>query len=107
MWLSIGLTAYLLQNEPAASGNSQNDKALEHARKTFDLEPGHPLAKQRLRDIGEARIVLENAHGPADVSTQAAIPVAKKRQSRLAWIAGIALAFLAGGRSLVSTSRRR
>ncbi|MCM3905204.1 MAG: serine/threonine-protein kinase [Pyrinomonadaceae bacterium] len=53
--------------------------------------------KQRLRDIGEARILLENPQGPVEVSNQPSTQVSKSHANRLAWIAGIALAFLAGG----------
>jgi serine/threonine protein kinase len=53
--------------------------------------------KQRLRDIGEARIILEKPHGAVDVSTQPVTKISKARRNLLAWIAGIALAFLAGG----------
>jgi len=55
--------------------------------------------KQRLRDIGEARIVL--ADPQSDESEGGLAPSASKGpmllRNRLAWIAGVALAFLAGG----------
>jgi eukaryotic-like serine/threonine-protein kinase len=52
--------------------------------------------KQRLRDIGEARIILEYSGGPVVVSSQPAAHFFK-RQHRVLWIAGIALAILVGG----------
>ena len=53
--------------------------------------------KQRLRDIGEARIILEHPFDYVDVPTPPITKAPKTRRNRLAWIAGIALAFVAGG----------
>jgi eukaryotic-like serine/threonine-protein kinase len=52
--------------------------------------------KRRLRDMGEARIVLEKPDAPVEVSVESA-QVSRRNLKSLLWVGGIVLAFLAGG----------
>lgn len=54
--------------------------------------------KQRLRDIGEARIAIEDlqAGKSEPIAERATQQEARTRQTPLFWIAGVALAFLVG-----------
>ena len=55
--------------------------------------------KQRLRDIGEARITIENLETgqPLETGQQESAKKSVPLRSSLLWLAGIVLAFLAGG----------